>query len=464
MRGVMIAALLIADNYVYMPASAYFESDYARILFNEFLEFRQLGFLRLIGSGYNIGHYVENKRIQYAIDHDRYPRYFSDQEVRRLLSADTNWLRRTKNSSRDISDGWSLSVTAQEKLWISLAQRHELPSLSKLEKNLLAVPERLGDTAFIVDFVLPLLQLPNPMPHDNIEINAFITQQFNYSYLRELGACCIVDLPFADSRAVLGEQRGHISYQKLRQLWRRLGIDHFLLQARDKELIRLRIAPIWTIFLQKYCWLYSLYDNHKQTGTDKQKKEQLAISYSDPVRDIEELIGRIEDIVKSEESFEEFDKFSERRFIMKRNLSKKPTLFIVHGHDDKTKLEVKNYLQNVLLLPEPIILHERPSFGKSIIEKFEAYSDSVDGAIILLTPDDVWAKDGTSEEIRRARQNVIFELGYFYAKFRRESGRVLLLYKGQLDLPSDISGIIYIDITDGVASASDLIRRELQIP
>src|SRR6266516_1004760 len=47
---------------------------------------------------YQIDHYVENKRIKYAIDHDRYPRYFSDQEVRRLLSTDTNWLRRTKNS------------------------------------------------------------------------------------------------------------------------------------------------------------------------------------------------------------------------------------------------------------------------------------------------------------------------------------------------------------------------------
>jgi len=96
-----------------------------------------------------------------------------------------------------------------------------------------------------------------------------------------------------------------------------------------------------------------------------------------------------------------------------------------------------------------------------VIEKFEAHANKVDGAIVLLTPDDHWVKDGTNEEIRRARQNVIFELGYFYAKFGRESGRVLLLYKGELDLPSDISGVIYINITHGVESAGEQIRKEL---
>jgi len=136
-------------------------------------------------------------------------------------------------------------------------------------------------------------------------------------------------------------------------------------------------------------------------------------------------------------------------------------MFIVHGHDEKTKFEVKNYLQNTLHLPEPIILHEQPSLGRSVIEKFEAHANKVDGAIVLLTPDDHWVKDGTNEEIRRARQNVIFELGYFYAKFGRESGRVLLLYKGELDLPSDISGVIYINITHGVESAGEQIRKEL---
>ena len=37
--------------------------------------------------------------------------------------------------------------------------------------------------------------------------------------------------------------------------------------------------------------------------------------------------------------------------------------FIVHGHDDKTKLALKNFLQNKLGFKEPIILHEQPSLA-----------------------------------------------------------------------------------------------------
>ena len=138
-------------------------------------------------------------------------------------------------------------------------------------------------------------------------------------------------------------------------------------------------------------------------------------------------------------------------------------VFIVHGHDGAAKLELKNYLQNTLNLPQPIILHEQPSFGRTIMEKFEDYAADANLVFVLLTPDDIWATaQSSNDERRRARQNVIFEMGYFMAKLGRLSGRVVLLYKGVLDLPSDISGVIYIDIANGIDSAGEKIRKELQ--
>ena len=136
--------------------------------------------------------------------------------------------------------------------------------------------------------------------------------------------------------------------------------------------------------------------------------------------------------------------------------------FIVHGHDDTSKLELKNYLQNVLKMPEPIILHEQPTMGRTIIEKFEAHSSNTDVVFVLLTPDDVGAVAQESNKMkRRARQNVIFEMVYFLGKMQRGSGRVILLHKGDIELPSDISGIIYIDITNGISAAGEDIRREI---
>ena len=138
-----------------------------------------------------------------------------------------------------------------------------------------------------------------------------------------------------------------------------------------------------------------------------------------------------------------------------------PRTFIVHGHDDNSKLALKNYLQNTLDLPEPTILHEQPSVGQTVIEKFERYASQSDLVFVILTPDDVVAPAQGSEK-RRARQNVIFELGFFVGTLGRASGRVFVLYKPPLELPSDLSGVCYIDIASGIEAAGESLRTELR--
>jgi CheY-like chemotaxis protein len=143
-------------------------------------------------------------------------------------------------------------------------------------------------------------------------------------------------------------------------------------------------------------------------------------------------------------------------------LPSSPRVFIVHGHDENAKLELKNYLQNTLKMQEPIILHEQPSQGRLILEKFEYYALQSQLAFVILTPDDQpVSANKSNEDKRRARQNVILELGFFLATFGRASGRVILLHKGPLELPSDISGLIYVDITNGIDAAGELLRREI---
>jgi len=92
---------------------------------------------------------------------------------------------------------------------------------------------------------------------------------------------------------------------------------------------------------------------------------------------------------------------------------------------------------------KPIILHERPNEGRTIIEKFEKNAD-VQFAIVLLSPDDMaYAKGGTPADARaRARQNVVLELGYFVGKLGR--ARVFALKRDtDIELPNDISGVVY---------------------
>jgi len=117
-------------------------------------------------------------------------------------------------------------------------------------------------------------------------------------------------------------------------------------------------------------------------------------------------------------------------------------VFIVHGHNEDKKDSVARYIEQLGL--KTIILHEQPNEGRTIIEKFEDYSD-VSFAIVLLTADDL----GCDKELfdkkdfkSRARQNVIFELGFFVGKLGRK--KVCALYEEGVDIPSDYKGVIYI--------------------
>lgn len=122
-------------------------------------------------------------------------------------------------------------------------------------------------------------------------------------------------------------------------------------------------------------------------------------------------------------------------------------VFIVHGHDTGLKEEVARFLTSIGL--SPVILHEQPNKGRTIIEKFEEYAD-VPYAVVLLTPDDVGAPAEEKNNLReRARQNVLFEFGFFIGKLGRE--RVSGLVKGDIELPSDYSGVLYIPVDEGGA-------------
>lgn len=117
-------------------------------------------------------------------------------------------------------------------------------------------------------------------------------------------------------------------------------------------------------------------------------------------------------------------------------------VFIVHGRDDGTKETIARFVEKLDL--KATILHEQPNEGRTIIEKLENCADRAGFAIVLLTPDDVGTLknnvNGQSEP--RARQNVVFELGYFIGKLGRE--KVCPIFKGKIKKPSDIDGVIYV--------------------
>ena len=136
-----------------------------------------------------------------------------------------------------------------------------------------------------------------------------------------------------------------------------------------------------------------------------------------------------------------------------RRVATSNKVFIVHGHDEAALYGLARFLEKLGLVS--IILKEEPDRGRTIIEKFEQ-SAEVGFAVILLTPDDVGASVKADKSLARARQNVIFELGFFTGKLGR--GRVCLLRKGDVEIPSDLFGVIYTEMDSADGWKARLVR------
>ncbi|WFU73829.1 nucleotide-binding protein [Bradyrhizobium sp. CB2312] len=116
-------------------------------------------------------------------------------------------------------------------------------------------------------------------------------------------------------------------------------------------------------------------------------------------------------------------------------------IFVVHGRDGEHRETVARFLGQLGL--EAVILHEQPNKGRALITKFQEVAADIGFAVVLMTPDDLGGiRDG--EQHLRARQNVIFELGFFIGALGAD--RVAALVSPQVERPSDFDGVVYISL------------------
>lgn len=183
-----------------------------------------------------------------------------------------------------------------------------------------------------------------------------------------------------------------------------------------------------SIFNERYLKEHPLHDCIATTYSHYRKNSS---SYDD-------IMGYLR-ALSTDADFFEANPNKPQNCVERNNMNNK--VFIVHGHDDAAKQEVARTLEKAGF--EAIILHEQPDAGHTIIEKFENYAD-VSFAVILYTRCDLGrAKEmPVDSEKYRARQNVIFEHGFFLGRLGRD--HVCALVKEDVETPGDLSGVIYV--------------------
>ena len=169
-------------------------------------------------------------------------------------------------------------------------------------------------------------------------------------------------------------------------------------------------------------------------------------AYAVPIGQVHESLSRskarsiallTQAIATLEERLAEYPDTAPQQSFSEQQRAFERKVFVVHGRDNEAKVEVARFLERIDF--QPIILHEQPNQGRTLIEKMIAHGE-VGFAVILLTPDDQGNKIGESPR-PRARQNVILELGYFIGRLGRD--RVCALKRGEVEIPSDFDGVVY---------------------
>jgi hypothetical protein len=122
-----------------------------------------------------------------------------------------------------------------------------------------------------------------------------------------------------------------------------------------------------------------------------------------------------------------------------------PKLMLIHGRSPDRDLFKEYLLRHV---GRVIVLADEFAPTEPIPLKFERFASSVDGAIALLTPDDVGSLAAEPfSGVLRARENVWVEAGWFWG--HRGRSKLLLLRKGAVTIPSDFGNVESYEYQDG---------------
>ena len=141
--------------------------------------------------------------------------------------------------------------------------------------------------------------------------------------------------------------------------------------------------------------------------------------------------------------------------ILHRSIRAVP-LMIVHGHDTASRMQLENFLLKKFPHVTPVTMIDKADAARTLPEKFESMAGGVRGALAILTPDDLAVTLRTGAESPRSRQNVIVEVGWFWGKFGR--GKCLLLVQGDVEIPSDLSGVEVHRFKSSPTECSEVLR------
>jgi len=146
-------------------------------------------------------------------------------------------------------------------------------------------------------------------------------------------------------------------------------------------------------------------------------------------------------------------------------------VFIVHGRNHAVRNSIRLFIQDEMKL-ETVVMEAGAHKGRTLAEKLEEMAEGCGFAVIIASLDDYlfvvdkpsWDSmklTDSSRRVRRVRQNVLIEIGFFWARLGRKRTAILAEEGIEGEEASDIKGIGFIPITEDLARTKLELRKEL---
>ncbi len=473
-------AVLLCGDYCILPPFFPLQCSMVREALRAKSEFFSEGLIRLPLREAELGDFVDKKRQEYDAVRVRYSGLYRAAGETFLRQHSSAVIRRSARLGQNIAANWEAGPD-ESPAWKPLTNALSAQNIEILRR----IPSQLKEEGKSVTLAAMQEQIPSLVYSVADDVQIALQHDYTGIYLVEYDASIITRIPPKTTDLYL--QAVNLSYDYLcfRKVLSTLGLWRFVPAASAPMTIALRSRYGYKAFihcLEQACLSFQhtdrivrffgaiafylrngllkvIRDIDAGNGSGKYCQElaphdvnlieEYLVAVVDAAREVGETWAARENVFQSSTVF---------------NIgggTNMPKVFIVHGHDTSVKNEIEIFLRRNNL--DTIVMSQGAMMGRTLPEKFESMAKGCDYAVIIATPDDQFLCPKTNVPASRFRQNVVLEIGYFWGCLGRE-GKFSILVKGDpfLELPSDLQGLGYIEITDDLGETKLRLLEELR--
>jgi predicted nucleotide-binding protein len=390
-----------------------------------------------------------------------------------LIDSAASLIKRTVTVGRRIANAWEAGPD-ESTAWAPLRQALTSAELETLRRAPLSLKDRGESVTW--PGLAPLL--PTAMTRVEFEINQALQHEYSRIYLDEYDATILTSAPPKTTELLLPGSGMSYDYAAFAQTCSAVRIWQLVQDLSANGILGLKYHRGFLNFLTAYddicdratsrLEVAHVFANCYGEVREREKSSLLRLFervrlririqwYPEAVEVIGNLLYNVAEVARKRDSIRPRSYWPGSQPTEDTRVK----VFVVHGRNHGVRDQIRLFLIEKGL--NPVVMETAAMSGRTLVEKFEELAAECAYSIVIATADDDLVDQKTGKSVKRLRQNVVLEIGFFWGRNgRRGKFSVLLEPDPILDLPSDLSGLGYIEITPDLAQTKMKLEADLR--